>query len=38
MIALSQRIVRAVYFVEAKEDAELEEDKRKKLPAGALQS
>ena len=38
VIALSQRIVRAAYFADAKEDAEVEEDKRKKLPAGALQS
>ena len=38
MIAVSQRIVRASYFKDAKEDAVIVKDKRKKLPAGILQS
>ena len=32
VIAVSQRIVRAVYVRDAKEDAEVAKDKRRKLP------
>ena len=38
MIVVSQRIVRAVYSGDDKEDVEVAKDKKKKLPAGISQS
>ena len=38
VIVVSQRIVRAAYVEDAKEDAEVAKDKRRKLPAGVPQS
>ena len=35
---MSQRIVSAVYVRDAKQDAIVAKDKRRKLPAGVLQS